>query len=89
MTSLPASRFGLSGRGRLAPGAYADMVVFDADTIEDCATFDNPTQPAAGIEFVLVNGQIIWRDGAPTGARPGRALRRQSLRRERDAAVSQ
>ena len=89
MTSLPASRFGLSGRGRLAPGAYADIVVFDADTIEDRATFDDPTQPAAGIDFVLVNGQIIWRDGAPTGARPGRALRHQSLRRERDTAVSQ
>ena len=89
MTSLPASRFGLSGRGRLAPGAYADMVVFDADTIEDRATFDDPTQPAAGIDLVFVNGQIIWRDGGPTGARPGRALRRQSLQRERDAAVSQ
>ena len=89
MTSLPASRFGLSGRGRLAAGSYADMVVFDANTIEDCATFDNPTQPAAGIEFVLVNGQVIWRDGAPTGTRPGRALRRQRLQRERDVAISQ
>ena len=89
MTSLPASRFGLSGRGRLAAGSYADLVVFDADTIEDCATFDNPTQPAAGIEFVLVNGQVIWRDGAPTGARPGRALRRQSLQHEWDMAVSE
>ncbi len=89
MTSLPASRFGLSGRGRLSPGAYADMVVFDADAIEDRATFDDPTRPAAGIEFVFVNGQIIWRDGAPTGARPGRALRRQDLQRERDAAASQ
>jgi len=88
MTSLPASRFGLSGRGRLSPGAYADIVVFDADTIVDRATFDDPTLPAAGIEFVLVNGQTIWRDGAPTGARPGRALRRQDLQRERGAAIS-
>jgi len=89
MTSLPASRFGLSGRGRLSPGAYADIVVFDADAIADRATFDDPTQPAAGIDMVFVNGQIIWRDGAPTDARPGRALRRQGLRREWDAAVSQ
>lgn len=88
MTSLPAERFGLTSRGRLSPGAYADMVVFDAEAIADRATFDDPTAAAEGIEFVLVNGRMVWRDGASTGARPGRALRRQALRRERDAAVS-
>jgi N-acyl-D-amino-acid deacylase len=88
MTSLPAERFGLTGRGRLSPGAHADIVVFDADTIEDRATFEEPTTPAAGIDLVLVNGQLVWRDGAPTGARPGRALRRQTLQDERDRAIS-
>jgi N-acyl-D-amino-acid deacylase len=79
MTGLPAARFGLAGRGRLAPGAYADITVFDPATIIDRATFAAPTTPAAGIHLVLVNGQAVWRDGAATGARPGRALRRQQM----------
>ena len=83
MTGLPAARFGLAGRGRLAAGAYADITVFDADAIIDRATFAAPTTPAAGIHLVLVNGQAVWRDGAATGARPGRALRRQHLQAER------
>jgi N-acyl-D-amino-acid deacylase len=82
MTGLPASRFGLAGRGRLAPGAYADIVVFDPDTIIDRASFAAPTTPAAGVHLVLVNGQAVWREGGSTGARPGRALRRQRLRQE-------
>ncbi|HEX9491578.1 MAG TPA: D-aminoacylase [Stellaceae bacterium] len=79
MTALPAARFALAGRGRLAPGAYADVTVFDADAIIDRATFAAPTTPAAGIHLVLVNGTPVWRDGAATGARPGRALRRQRM----------
>ena len=51
----------------------------DADTVIDRADFSHPTEPAAGIETVFVNGQPVWRDGASTGARPGRALRRQQL----------
>lgn len=82
MTALPAARFGLTGRGRLAPGGFADIVVFDPETILDRATFDEPARPAAGIDTVLVNGRPVWRDGAPTGERPGRALRRQELFRE-------
>jgi N-acyl-D-amino-acid deacylase len=85
MTGLPAQRFGLTGRGRLAPGAYADITVFDPATIIDRATFADPTTPAAGILLVLVNGQPVWRDGAATGARPGRALRRQRMQQERTA----
>ncbi len=76
MTSLPAQRFGLKERGRLAAGIFADVVVFDPDRIADRATFENPATPAAGIFLVMVNGQAIWRDGASTGARPGRVLRR-------------
>ena len=79
MTSLPAARFGLVDRGVVRPGAYADLVLFDPDTVIDRATFDNPSQPAAGIELVMVNGRVVWRDGGATGARPGRALRRQEL----------
>ena len=79
MTSLPASRFGLVNRGIIKPGAFADLVLFDPDTVIDRATFENPTLPAAGIELVMVNGTTIWRDAASTGARPGRALRRQDL----------
>jgi N-acyl-D-amino-acid deacylase len=82
MTGLPAQRFGLSGRGRLAPGAYADVTVFDPGTIIDRASFAEPTTPAAGIPLVLVNGEAVWRDGAATGARPGRALRRQQMQKE-------
>jgi N-acyl-D-amino-acid deacylase len=82
MTGLPAARFGLAGRGRLAPGAYADVTVFDPATVIDRATFTQPKTPAAGIHLVLVNGQAVWRDGAATGARPGRALRRQALQAE-------
>jgi len=76
MTSLPAACFGLAGRGVVAPEAFADLVLFDPDSILDLATWEAPTRPAAGIETVLVNGEPVWRDGAPTGARPGRVLRR-------------
>ena len=76
MTGVPAGVFGLAGRGTIAPGACADVTVFDAETVIDRATFDDPIQPAAGIEMVIVNGTIAWQDGAATGARTGRALRR-------------
>lgn len=79
MTGLTAARFGLRDRGVLRPGAFADVVIFDPASIIDRASFETPKKPAAGIETVLVNGTAIWRAGAPTGARPGRALRRQSL----------
>lgn len=79
MTSLSAAQFGLKDRGVLRPGAYADLVLFDPAAISDSATFDKPTMPAAGIAFVMVNGRMVWRDGAHTGDRPGRALRRGSL----------
>jgi N-acyl-D-amino-acid deacylase len=75
MTSLPAAQFGLRDRGVLRPGAFADLVLFDPDTVADRSTFDRPVQPAAGIELVMANGRVVWRDGAATGERPGRALR--------------
>lgn len=80
MTSLTATRFGLADRGTLREGAFADLVVFDADRVIDRASFEHPKSPAAGIELVLVNGAPVWRDGAATGKRPGRALRRGAAR---------
>ena len=79
MTGLTASRFGLEGRGVLKQGAYADITLFDADTIVDAADFENPTRPAIGIHTVIVNGTPVWREGKATGARSGRLLMR-SLR---------
>jgi N-acyl-D-amino-acid deacylase len=82
MTGLSAARFGLSRRGVVATGNYADLTVFDAETVIDRADFARPTRPAAGIEYVFVNGRPVWSDGKPNGERPGRALRRQDLRAE-------
>jgi N-acyl-D-amino-acid deacylase len=77
MTSLPAARFRLKDRGRIAPGAFADTTVFNPATVIDRASFEAPTTPAAGIRLVIVNGKPVWRDGAATGERPGRVLRRE------------
>ena len=76
MTGLTAKTFGLGDRGLLKEGHAADIVLFDPETIEDSATFDSPKRPARGIELVFVNGLPVWRDGKPTGERPGRVLRR-------------
>jgi N-acyl-D-amino-acid deacylase len=75
LTSLPASNLSLKDRGRLAPGVFADIVVFDPATISDRATYDNPAQLATGVEQVLVNGRFALRDGLPTGAATGRVVR--------------
>jgi N-acyl-D-amino-acid deacylase len=85
MSGLPAAEFGLTGRGVLAAGNYADITLFDAATVIDRADFQHPTEPAAGIDTVFVNGSPVWQDGAPTGARPGKALRRQALQAARSA----
>lgn len=76
MTGMPAARLGLSDRGRLEPGAYADLVVFDPATIADRATALQPQLPPVGIRHVMVNGAFVVRDGKPTAVRPGRPLRR-------------
>ena len=74
MTSLPADRFGLAGRGRITPGAWADVVVFDPASFRDTATFAAPKQEPAGMAWVIVNGQISYDRGRHTGARAGRLL---------------
>ena len=76
MTGLTAAQFGLTDRGEVRAGAWADLVVFDAETVADRATFEAPMQPAAGIDVVMVNGEVIREGDRATAARPGRALRR-------------
>lgn len=80
MTGLPARAFRLEGRGVLRPGACADINVFDADTVADVGTYDDPRRYPTGISAVVVNGEAVVRDGAPTGARPGRPVRPGNLR---------
>jgi N-acyl-D-amino-acid deacylase len=75
MTSLAAQRVGLTERGLLRPGMFADITVFNPATVIDRATFENPHQPSAGIEYVLVNGKVVLRKGQLTNERPGRGLR--------------
>lgn len=75
MTSLPADIFGLANRGRIRIGAYADLVLFDAERIADTATYERPFSAPVGIKSVLVNGKAVVHNGAITGALPGRALR--------------
>jgi N-acyl-D-amino-acid deacylase len=74
MTSLPAARLGLADRGLLRAGMAADVVVFDGATVAATSTYDNPRQYPLGVELVLVNGQVVLRDGIRTEARPGRPL---------------
>ena len=73
---LPASTIGMSDRGLIALGMAADIVVFDPNTIIDRATYENPALPSEGVKHVFVNGQLALKDGAPTGAKSGRALLR-------------
>jgi len=77
MTGLTAKNFGLKDRGVLKEGAYADLTLFDADTVDETATYAAPIAPARGIEAVIVNGAVVWQDGQATGARPGRVLHRE------------
>jgi N-acyl-D-amino-acid deacylase len=77
MTGLPARRFGLSGRGVLRDGAYADITLFDPNTIIDTADFKNTTRHARGVHTVIVNGTLVWAGGKATGARPGKLLTRR------------
>ena len=75
LTVLPASTLNIPGRGRLAPGYFADIAIFDPARVGDRATFEEPHQYAVGMVHVLVNGEAVVRDGSHTGAMPGRAVR--------------
>ena len=75
LTSLPAENMNLRRRGKLEPGFYADVVIFDPETIQDHATFEDPHQYSTGVRDVFVNGVQVLASGQHTGARPGRVVR--------------
>jgi N-acyl-D-amino-acid deacylase len=74
-TSLPAQRLGLTDRGALKQGLWADIAIFDPEQIHDVATFENPNQLSVGIQYLLVNGVPVIADGKATDALPGKVLR--------------
>jgi N-acyl-D-amino-acid deacylase len=76
MTGFPAAKFRIGRRGLVRADHFADLVLFDPARIADTATYSDPRRHPAGISHVFVNGVEVVRDGAHTGARPGRALRR-------------
>jgi N-acyl-D-aspartate/D-glutamate deacylase len=75
MTSLAASRVGITDRGILRPGMMADITVFDPSTVQDLATYNDPLRYSVGVKYVFVNGKPVLLDGKITDERPGRALR--------------
>jgi len=77
MTSLPAQRLGWKDRGLIREGAFADVVLFNPETVIDRSTFADPTALSTGIEKVFVNGVLVWDAGKPTGARPGFVIGRK------------
>jgi N-acyl-D-amino-acid deacylase len=78
MSSLPAERFGLGDRGRVAPGKAADLVILDPSIVADRSTWREPRRPPIGVDWVMVNGEWVIQKGVPTGKRPGRVLRRST-----------
>lgn len=74
MTSWPAARLRLPYRGVIKEGCWADVVIFDYDTIQDNATYEYPFKTPTGIDYVLVNGQVVIEKGKHTGAKPGKVL---------------
>ena len=75
LTSLPADNLSLNDRGRLKVGAFADIAVFDPNTVQDHATYDKPHQLSTGVSYVIVNGQLAVKDGKATGSTSGRVVR--------------
>ncbi len=74
MTSWPATRMRLASRGLIKEGCWADVVIFDYDKIQDNATYDYPFRTPTGIDYVLVNGQVVIEKGKHTGAKPGKVM---------------
>ena len=75
MTSLTATTLNIQNRGLLKKGYYADITIFNSNTIIDNATFDDPHQFATGVQYVVVNGELVVSEGIHTGRRPGKVLR--------------
>ncbi|CAL80214.1 D-aminoacylase (N-acyl-D-amino-acid deacylase) [Bradyrhizobium sp. ORS 278] len=80
MSGLTAQNFGIKRRGTLAVGHHADITIFDAASVRDAATYDEPCVPAAGIDAVVVNGALTWWQGAHQNARAGQVITRARLR---------
>jgi dihydroorotase/N-acyl-D-amino-acid deacylase len=74
-SALPAQRMRLTDRGVLKQGMWADIVIFDPETVTDVATYDDPNRLSKGMEDVLVNGTLVIENGKMTGALPGKVLR--------------
>jgi N-acyl-D-aspartate/D-glutamate deacylase len=74
MTSWPAARLRLPSRGLIKEGCWADVVIFDYDKIQDQSTYEFPYRTPTGIDYVLVNGQVVVENGKHTGAKPGKVL---------------
>jgi N-acyl-D-amino-acid deacylase len=79
MTSIPAQKFGFGKRGTLKSGYFADIVIFDQDKVIDKATWTDPHQYPEGIEYVLVNGRVVIKEGEHTGDLPGKVLRKEKV----------
>jgi N-acyl-D-amino-acid deacylase len=78
MTSLPAQILGLGDRGQVREGFAADVVVFDPATVAETNSFERPKAYATGVHYTIVNGVVVIDRGSHTGARPGKALKRQT-----------
>ncbi|WP_232622956.1 N-acyl-D-amino-acid deacylase family protein [Pareuzebyella sediminis] len=85
LTSLPATHLKLKKRGGLKEGYYADVVIFDAQSIQDLATFEKPHQYATGMKYVFVNGTQVLKEGEHTGALPGKFVRGPGWKKENDS----
>lgn len=86
MSGLTADFLGIADRGRIAVGNFADLVLFDPDTVIDRATMTEPTAMSSGIEAVWVNGQLAFENGEPTDAYAGAVIRRSHLSESSPAA---
>jgi N-acyl-D-amino-acid deacylase len=84
MTGLTARNFKLDRRGTIEVGNFADIVLFDAATVRDCASYEAPTEPAQGIDTVIVNGVVTWRHGKHMGTRAGQVITRHMVSKESD-----
>ena len=82
-SALTAETFRIPERGMIREGYFADVLVFDPNTVSDRSTYEQPELPAVGMKFVIVNGQIAVENGAYTGVLAGRALRKTNQNRER------